>query len=147
MEHSEKDVQRGLLNKSLLEHARNGDWGLYRNDRYAMAEFLRKEQRFGEALKTYFEVCYIDLNGPNNTGGLNDPELLKEYPPFDPTQFADLAPGVIDIVSRLMKKLNLTKEDARILFLEHNHCIFSALKLPKSPEDSWPRVRDELVSS
>mgnify|MGYP001579576138 CR=1 FL=1 len=31
-----------------------------------------------DALQTYLEVCYLDLNGVNNTGGMRDPELLKE---------------------------------------------------------------------
>lgn len=36
-EPSDNDVRWGLLNKQLIEHAKNGDWGLYRNARFQMA--------------------------------------------------------------------------------------------------------------
>ena len=34
----------------------------------------------------YFEVCYLDLNGPNNMAGVTDAQLLKRFPPWDPKQ-------------------------------------------------------------
>jgi phage FluMu protein Com len=143
-EPSANDVEWGLLNKSLLEDARNGDWGLYRNDRFAMAEILRDELRLDQALKTCLEVCYLDLNGPTNTGGLTDPDLLREHPPFDPKKFGMLAPGIVDIVRRIVKKLAIDEAKVYSLFLEQNAPVFAALKLPLSPEQCWPAIRDEL---
>ncbi len=135
-EPSDNDVRWGLLNKQLIEHAKNGDWGLYRNSRFQMAEILRGEMKLKEALRTYLEVCYLDLNGPSNTGGMRDPELLKEFPPFDPNRDSFLAPGVIDLIKRIVLKLKLSKDEVRQIYLEHNSRVGQSLKLPLSPEKS-----------
>ena len=143
-EPSENDIQWRLCNKYLLEHARNNDWGLYRNTRLQMGDILKKELKLKEALITYLEVCYLDLNGPNNRGCLEDPELLKEYPPFDPSMGdAFLAPGVIEYIAKLHNKLNL-KDEVRKLFIENNNRIQQSLKLPLSVGDAWVKLESAL---
>ena len=143
-EPSDNDVKWGLLNKQLIEHAKNGDWGLYRNSRFQMAEILRSEMKFKDALKTYLEVCYLDLNGVNNTGGMSDPELLKEFPPFNPKDFAFLAPGVIDLIKRIVLKLNLNKDEVKQIFIKHNSQSEKSLRLPVSTEEAWLSLDKEL---
>lgn len=132
------------LNARLIEHARRGDWGLYRSARFEMAEILRKEMKFDQALRTYLEVCYLDLNGPNNTGGINNRELLKEFPPFDPEKTAFLAPGVINVVKRMMKKSELSEDMVMSIFIEHNSRVERSLKLPLSPDECWSPLKKEL---
>jgi hypothetical protein len=136
-EPSENDVQWSLLNKQLLEHASNGDRGLYRNALFAMGEILRKEMRFKESLKKYFEVCYLDLCGANNTGGIKDPEILKKFPPFNPKELAFLALAIVYLMRRILRKLQLTDSEVRELFIEHNSHIENALKLPIRTEACW----------
>ncbi len=146
-EPAENDIRWGLLNKSLLEHARHENWGFYRNARFGMAEILRREIKLNQALKTYLEVCYIDLNGPNNRGGImdsGDREILIEFPAFDPTQAAFLAPGVIDLIRRVNKKLMLTKDDLKKEFIQTNARPWQSLKLPLSPEQCWSKLEVEL---
>jgi len=143
-EPSDNDVKWGLLNKQLIEHAKNGDWGLYRNSRFQMAEILRGEMKLKDALGTYLEVCYLDLNGVNNTGGMRDPELLKEFPPFNPKELAFLAPGVMDLIKRIVLKLNLSKEEIKQIFVEHNSRIEKSLRLPLSAENSWQSLDKEI---
>jgi len=143
-EPSDNDVRWGLLNKQLIEHAKNGDWGLYRNARFQMAEILRGEMKLKDALRTYLEVCYLDLNGPNNTGEMRDPDLLKEFPPFDPNRDSFLAPGVLDLVKRIVLKLKLSRDEIKQIFLEHNSRIRQSLKLPLPPEKSWSSLDKEL---
>ena len=142
-EPSENDVKWGVLNKQLIRHAQRGNWGLYRNTRFTMAELLRKEMKLKQALQAYLEVCYLDLNGPNNTGG-NDPELLKEFPPFDPNRNSFLAPGVIDLIQRIIKKLNIDKDEVKKIFIEHNSRIEKSLKLPLSTEDAWQSLEKKI---
>lgn len=142
-EPSDNDVKWGLLNKQLIEHAKNGDWGLYRNSRFQMAEILRGEMKLKEALQTYLEVCYLDLNGPNNTGGMNDSELLKEFPSFDVT-LGLIAPDIVDRVRILIKKLNITIDDVKEIFLKHNQRIYENLKLPVNLENAWEKLEIEL---
>jgi len=141
---SEREVIWRILNKKLIEHAQHGDWGLYRNTIFEMAEILRSEMSLRDALQTYLEVCYIDLNGPNNTGGRRDPELLRMFPPFDPKQRASIAPGLIDIIKRIIKRLKIDKDHVKSDFLEHNSKIRSSLKLPLTAEDCWSTLEKEI---
>jgi predicted RNA-binding Zn-ribbon protein involved in translation (DUF1610 family) len=143
-EPSDNDVRWGLLNKQLLEHARKGDWGLYRNDRFEMAEILRQEMKLREALRTYLEVCYLDLNGPNNRGGMTDPELLRRFPPFTPDESAFLAPGVVDRIRQVIRKLKLTEKEIKDLFFEQNSHIENSLRLPLTPEACWQGIETSI---
>ncbi len=143
-EPSDNDVRWGLLNKQLIEHAKNGDWGLYRNARFQMAEILRGKMKLKDALRTYLEVCYLDLNGVRNVDGMNDPEILKEFPPFDPKESAFLAPGVIDLIKRIVLKLNLSKEEIEQIFVEHNSRSEKSLRLPLSVGGAWILLDKEI---
>lgn len=143
-EPSDNDTRWSLLGKQRLMHAQSGSWGLYRNATFQMAEILRGEMKLKEALRIYLEVCYLDLNGPNNTGGMNDLELLKEFPSFDPNRDSFLAPGVIDLIKRIALKLNLSKDEIRQIFIEHSLRIRQSLRLPFSPEKSWQSLEKEL---
>ena len=143
-EPSDNDVRWGLLNKQIIENAKNGDWGLYRNTRFQMAEILRGEMKLKDALQTYLEVCYLDLNGVRNTGGINDQEILKEFPPFDPKESAFLAPGVIDLIKKIVLKLDLNKDDVKQIFIEHNLRSEKSLRLPISTDQAWSSLDKEL---
>jgi predicted RNA-binding Zn-ribbon protein involved in translation (DUF1610 family) len=143
-EPSENDVKWGLLNKQLIETARNGDWGLYRNTKFEMGETLRKEMRLKGALQFYLEVCYLDLNGPSNTGGVRDRDILKEFPPFDPNEKFPLAPGVIELIEKVSSKLGFDLDMVAKLFIEHNSRIYSSMKLPLSPDEGWELLSKEL---
>ncbi len=136
---AENDVQWSLLNKQLIEHSKLGNWGLYRNTRFEMAEILRKEGKLKQALLTYLEVCYLDLNGPNNTGGTTNAEILKDYPPFS-ADSAFLAPGIIERIVRIIKKLQIEPIDVRNMFNEIAVTQQANLKLPISPEQAWNQL-------
>lgn len=109
-----------------------------------MGESLQREMRFGEAIKMYLEVCYLDLNGPNNMGGMTDPEIMREFPPFDPKRFSFLAPGVIGIVCALRDKLNIDKASLKKLFIEVNSIVEKKMKLPLSLEKCWVELEEEI---
>jgi hypothetical protein len=145
-EPSERDVQWGILNQNLLKHAHNGDWGLYRNERFSMGELLRKEQRLQQALCFYLEVCYLDLNGPNNTGGTTDPEILAEFPPFSPQEFAMLAPGVVDRIGVIIRRLSLDAAAVKTKYFDYCSRATKGLRLPRTPEECWPLIEQELHS-
>ena len=138
-EPSSHDVKWSLLNKQLLEHAQNGDWGLYRNARLGMAELLRKEEKLELVLATCLEVCYIDVNGPRNIGGFNS----IGYAPFA-MEDSFLAPGVIYEVAELTRKLGLGEGQVLVLFIEIARKSQQSLKLPVSPERAWKQIRAEL---
>ncbi len=145
-EPSKADLQWSLYNKELLEYASNNDWGLYRNTRFQMAEHLRKEKRLAPALSTYLEVCHIDLNGPNNLGGITDAEIMKEFPPFglDPPELAELAPGVVCYVENLLTELELSAEEVEARFRQEAERQYRALKMPRSPAEAWEILHEQL---
>lgn len=140
----ERDVQWQLFHKKTLEHASNYDMGLYTNVILYRAEFLQYEGRSKQALVTYLEVCYLDLNGPFNCGGVKSPSLLKEYPPFNP-KYGTLAPGVLVRINNLSKHLKLPTNEVKALFLERNGIAASAMKLPISPSEAWAKIEKELM--
>lgn len=135
-EPSAGDIRWALANKQLLRHARRQDWGLYRNVKHNMASQLKAENKLKQALLTYLEICYLDMNGPNNLGGMGDPDMLKKYPPFDPVTGL-LAPGVVWEVRELSDDLGLHPGDVKSLFIEiavRNH---KKLPLPIDPAQGW----------
>ena len=140
----ERDIQWQLFNKKTLEHASNYDMGLYTNVVLHRAEFLQYEGRSKQALVTYLEVAYLDLNGPFNCGGVKSPSLLKEYPPFNP-KYGMLPPGILVRINNLSKHLKLTTDEVKALFFERNGIAASAMKLPISPSEAWARIERELV--
>lgn len=144
MNTSVADQRRREFNQSLIKEAQNMNWGLYRNIRFEMAEFLKRERKFKNALQTYLEVLYLDQNGPANRESIkNNPELLREYPSFDP-KLAFVAPGVIDRVRIILKKSKTTFNEVEKIFIQHNKRIRANLKTPITPEEAWNIIKPEL---
>ncbi|MDR9500965.1 MAG: hypothetical protein RI601_04140 [Desulfurivibrionaceae bacterium] len=142
-EPTKEEIEYSQLNNSLAKHAKNTDWGLYRNARFGMAEILHKQGNKKSALNLFLEVCYFDLNGPSNMGGLQDPEILKEYPPFN-TELAMLAPGVLGRVEKIVKELNINSKEAFASFEPFAKHLHERLKLPVTPGKAWKKVEAEI---
>jgi hypothetical protein len=134
-EWSEADALWSLLNVELLQHARVGNWGLYVNTRLSMAAVLEREDKLLDALCAYFEVLYLDLNGPRNTGGVND----SDFPPFSPAE-AFVAPAIESKVLELLARLQFDEFQARDVFAERTERVCSNLKLPVLPRRAWERL-------
>lgn len=138
---SDNDIRWSLLNKKMFEHARLGNWGLFRNAKFDMAEILRKECKLKDALGMYLEVCYLDLNGPRNMGGITDSVLLKEFPPWDPKDpTAELAPGIIKRISRMIQKTNIDREVVESMHMQKAKLLKNTLCLSLSPSDAWREI-------
>ena len=106
---------------------------------------MKKEGKLEHALRTYLEVCYIDLNGPTNSNNQKSPEMLKEYPPFD-LQTAFLAPGLIADIKSMSKKLGYDIDKIESIFIEAGNQHYSSLKLyPLKPVEVWPKLKVELL--
>jgi len=128
-----------LLNKELIDNASSGNWGLYRNSKFAMAEILKEESKAKQALSIFLEVTYLDVNGPCNTGGYSS----KEFPPFQKTH-AMIAPGVINRASKIIAEMALDVDGAKAIFDEIAEVNFKNLKLPVKPETAWKKIKKEL---
>jgi DNA-directed RNA polymerase subunit RPC12/RpoP len=141
---SDSDVEWSLCNKRIIEHAKAHNWGLYRNVKFSMAEFLRKEKRSKDALMLYLEVAYIDLNGPCNRGHLASPELSLQFPEWD-LQFALLAPGVMAAIAKMLDECDIDISDLEEDFSEMARRTNRSLKLPVPEMEAWLAIKKELV--
>lgn len=62
-----RDILWGEFNRQSLEHINNLDFGLYRNTRLSMYEFLMEENRYRDAFSCLCEVLYSDFSGLGNS--------------------------------------------------------------------------------
>lgn len=139
---TENDVKWSFLNEETIRTASEGDWGLYRNTRFDMAEILRKEEKLKSALDFYLEVCYLDLNGPNNNSGLSGEFSRKAFDPIDGNAF--LAPAVIDRIKSISKKLHISEVELQESFNKHNSRFAKSLNLPITTNDAWLMIQEEV---
>lgn len=141
---SDTDIEWSLLNKDILKHAQDRNWGFFRNTKFGMAEILRKEAKLKDALAFYLEVCYLDLNGPSNVGGISDPKLLKEYPAWNPKDDSFLAPGVVSRAIKIIDRVKYDRSSSNELFLSRAMKLKKSLRLPVSPQKAWGLLEKEL---
>ena len=137
------DIIWGILNKQQIEYARQNNWGLFRCSRYGMFAILEAEKRFKEALEMLLEVCYYDLNGPNNLS-TNDSTILEKFPQFD-LNLGFTAPGLILLIKELKEQLNLQWDDVKTIFIERAAKVRMKI-MPLSPEKAWEILYDDLYN-
>jgi hypothetical protein len=70
-------------------------------------------------------------------------ELREEFPLFDP-KHAFLAPGIIERVKTIARKLDLRETDIKQLFMDHGKETSDSLKLPVSPYSCWRKLEEQL---
>lgn len=58
-----RDLIWGEFNRLLMEYAKKQKWGLYRNTKFNMYQFLLEEKRYTDAFARLSEVFFYDLNG------------------------------------------------------------------------------------
>ncbi len=144
-EPSENDIEWALLNDDAMEHARRNDWGLYRNARFSMAKILKQEGKCDQYIRFMLEICYLDLNGPNNCGGIDDPILRRQYPPFDPKD-GMLAPGIVAPLSNMADDLGIDINELHKMFVEVATEVQGSLNLTMSPEKAWRKLKKEIAT-
>lgn len=113
-----RDKIWSYLNKRSMEHFASGNFGLYRNCRHHMYNFLMEEKRVKDALGMLSEVVYYDLSGLGNN---YDPQYLNIYaenffPYKDST--VTMAPGITNAVIHCQKELNLSDDELKALMLD-----------------------------
>ena len=142
-EPSDNEVSWSILNQDMIEHANQHNWGFFRIAKFEMAEILRKESLLDRALGAYLELCYIDLNGPCNSGGVPE-ELLKEYPPWDTKHLGELAPGILKLISKIIKETKTSRSDVQALFFDRANNVKDSLRLTVDVTKAWRQVQKAL---
>jgi hypothetical protein len=138
---SDDDVKWALLNAMANRHAAERDWGLYRNMRLTMADFLTRRMKFEEGMRLYLEVCALDLNGPANGNAHKAPELIREFPEFD-QRLAFAAPAVLKQVRQVAARLAMDMPEQRKCFVDEYRNI--QIALPLSAEVCWRKLETAL---
>ena len=112
-EPSFSDVRWALANLKGIEHAKNNQWGLYRDAKHEMAKILEREGRTK------------DLS----------PELAIKFPPFD-QKHSFVAPGIINTIIDFSRKLNLDYSEVKSLFLDAGKSEYQKSLMPFDPNES-----------
>jgi hypothetical protein len=140
-------IRRALYQRQESESLKEGNFALFRSARLSMALLLEEEvendeELFRKTLAIHLELCYIDLNGPQNSTAC-ERELNKETP-FKPSQGV-LAPNIVNLTNVYIERSDLTKAETKSLFFKHNGRHLSGLELPLSLDDGWAELEPNLI--
>lgn len=138
MPDDDPDWQR--LNQKREDYAAARKWARYRNVILRMAQLRGRQGRLEDALVTYLELCYIDLNGAQN------PAAAWGMPShdFDPERSFGLGPLIVKRVQGMARELGYDEARIRVDFLASASALHRSLSLPVTPEDAWSALRAEL---
>ena len=141
---SDFDIAWRLLNQDLITHGAVGNWALYRQTRFRMGELLHAEGKLKAALLTYFEVCYLDLNGAQTRDRYaNQPQASTKIAAFNPKK-PKLGGRVLKRCLGLVGSLRLNGPDVCEWFYRaaaQPHC---DLRLPIDPQGAWRRLKQRM---
>jgi hypothetical protein len=128
------DTMWHFLNGEVQYCASSKHWGLYRNVIYSQAQLLEREDKLKQAMEFYLWVCYLDINGSNDGSQRFNPGM------------GFLALGIIEQCIKIGKELNLSRDEIKVIFLEHNKRIAKASRPPISPEKAWDKIERDALS-
>ena len=104
------DVKWRIFNYNSRDYAMQRQWGLFRNNRMYMADFLLKKGKLENALIHYLEILYLDINGPRNVSVESEQILNYKEEDFLPREsFPNFC--MIPNINRIKKDLGFTKEE------------------------------------
>jgi len=139
------DVQWSLLNESLLEYVKKGQWGAYTRTRNELAEIHKKEGRLKDALRMYLGVCYLDLNEPMNMMVNEEGDVIEsEYNmPFEP-EIANLPPRLIKSTKKLIEELGLERGEIKDIYLDFAYRMKKSTGAPLKPQDCFGKIEEVI---
>lgn len=124
-----RDKIWGYLNQRSIKHFSDSNFGLYRNCRHNMAQFLREEKKTKDALAMLAEVVFYDLSGASNSF---DPQFLEIYAsgffPYE-NSIATTAPGIISAIIDCQKELGYSDDELKSALMERMGKLSAPLQL------------------
>jgi hypothetical protein len=113
-----RDKLWGYLNQQSMKHFSDRNFGLYRNCRFQMAQFLKEEKKIKDSLAMLAEVVFHDLSGVSNN---YDPQFLEIYAegffPYE-NSHAATAPGIIAAIVDCQKELEYSDAELAAALIE-----------------------------
>ncbi len=130
-----RDIIWRELNKQSGEHFQNFDFGLYRNTRLSMHDFLVEEKKYKTALHLLCEVVSFDLSGlGNNDKPMPNNEIFRQaryesrmvnlLKTEDKTEIT-VPPGIIGYFERLYNEIGMPTAD----FIQYVYEQFSEIHI------------------
>lgn len=106
-----RDEIWGYLNKTGMKYLKKGQFGLYRNTRLIMSEFLMEEHKEDRAFKFLCEVVTYDLSGLFNGFDLKD--VVQYYKSFYPYKdsLVKMAPGITGRISDMSRNFGWNEKE------------------------------------
>jgi len=126
---SYRDKIWGHLNQRSMKHFSEHNFGLYRNCRFSMSQFLKQENKIRDSLAMLAEVVFYDLCGASNN---YDPQFLQihaEY--FFPYEKSNVttAPGIISAIVDCQKELGCTDDQLKAALIERMSKLSAPIQL------------------
>jgi len=123
-----RDVIWGYLNERSMVHIKNKDFGLYRNCRFSMSEFVKEEGKLDNAFSLLAEVIRYDLSGLSNGFSMQFMDIYADgYFPYE-SSIVTMAPGITSRVVDYQEKQGLSDEELKKKLLDE----ISRINLPFS---------------
>ncbi len=129
-----------ILEQKRSDQAAARQWSRYRTTTLRMAQLRGRQGRLEDALITYLELCYIDVNGAQNPGAAWGMPLHD----FDPDRAFGLGPLIVRYVRSMARVLGYDESRMRVEFLATASVLHRSLSLPVAPDDAWQALRAEL---
>lgn len=131
------------FNKLGMEYAKNAQFGLYRNIRFQMSEFLVEEHKERGAFSLRCEVLTYDLSGLSN--GFNPQNISMNYQFFYPYEksIVTIVPGITDRIKKMSDSFGWSEKELMTTLLQE----ISDIKLPFTiftPEEKVQIVLAEM---
>lgn len=113
-----RDKIWGHFNELGMEYAKNAQFGLYRNIRFQMSEFLVEEHKERDAFNLLCEVVTYDLSGLSN--GFNPQYISMNYQFFYPYEksIVTMAPGITDRIKKMSDSFGWSEEELMTTLLQ-----------------------------
>jgi len=113
-----RDVIWGYLNERSMIHIKNSDFGLYRNCRFSMSEFVKEEGKLDNAFALLSEVIRYDLSGLSNGFSMQFMDIYADgYFPYK-NSIVTMAPGITSRVVDYQEKKGLSDDELKSKLLE-----------------------------
>lgn len=132
----------------------DGQYGLLRNEMYALAEMYRKKGDVRTSLENFVGVAYLDYCNVSNSFTYQEELRANKRQPSD--AFADLldgfldpdktmAPAVLDWLFELSQEAQLFGEDFSKVSLQTMGHLQTKLRLPFPPSEAWDFISGQLL--
>ncbi|GEK90999.1 SAP domain-containing protein [Alkalibacterium kapii] len=125
---SYRDIVWEYMNKKSLKYYKHSDFGMYRNCRLSMAEFLEEEGKDDSAFIYLAEVVRIDLSGLSNGFNMDELEAQTDrFFPYSESQ-AKMAPGITKKIQKYQTEKDLSDDELKSKLID----LMNRLQLPFS---------------